>query len=513
MAQWYCLVFLLLSCLLVTGDARADDKPPEPNVVQNAGFETDLSGWMVAGAVAIDHTTPLAGKGSLQMGPGVGAVRQRYPIGGLRIVYFGASLKAASSGVGGVVRARCYDAKNRLVMEQTQPLDAKGEDGNLHPVGLYFKTHAHTAALVVSIEKTAVTGLLFADTVVLTDYDRDKKSHRPAVDLDAYMQPLWKSNTITNETVLLRSDGGKSATGTLLFTPTQILSVQDYSLSTTYTPEKDYTIDGKRLTVTPGSRMPILTDSDLPKGDLPWLNLLGKHIVVTYSHEDKWTGPIPAYQRNRMSRTLKKLTGRSPITIVATGDSITLGNGTSAFSEIPPYMPTWGELVTHELKRRYGYSNITLYNTALGGMTSAWGEENAERAVASLKPDLVIIAFGMNDFWSLSRDDFLKNTKALMDRIFMKCLSVEFLLVSSMRFDPAYTADPTYTGHILEYARALETLAGDGIGFLDMTTLTGALFAAKAPKDFLADPLHPNDFLARWYAQSIVALLDSRANR
>jgi hypothetical protein len=33
------------------------------------------------------------------------------------------------------------------------------------------------------------------------------------------------------------------------------------------------------------------------------------------------------------------------------------------------------------------------------------------------------------------------------------------------------------------------------------------VFAAKAPKDCLNDPLHPDDYLSRWYAQSLVAAL------
>jgi hypothetical protein len=42
-----------------------------------------------------------------------------------------------------------------------------------------------------------------------------------------------------------------------------------------------------------------------------------------------------------------------------------------------------------------------------------------------------------------------------------------------------------------------------------MTALSEALYAAKKPKDCLSDPLHPNDFLARWYAQCLVAALDN----
>lgn len=513
MSKLLFFALLLVLSLWIVDSGLAEDEAPEPNRIVNGDFEKDLSGWTTEGEVTVVTTAPMAGKSSLRIGPGKGAIRQRYTIRGLQVVYFGATVKTDVAGAGVLVRAQCYDAKKQLVMDLQQPLDSKQEDGKDHKIGLYFKTQAHTATMVVSIEKTnAHAGPLYADTAVLTDFDRETKTHRPAVDLNQYMVPFWQSKTVYNETVLLLSQKGLPASGSLLFTPKRILSVRDYSLGTTYAQGKDYTLNGKTLTITTDSRMPSLKDTDFPKGDYPWLNLLGKHVVVTYTHEDSWTGILPTYQGDRLPRTMQKLTSHSPLTIAALGDSITHGNGTSAFTHIAPYMPTWGELVARRLTTRYANKNIHLYNAALGGMTADWGRENAESAVASLQPDLVIIAFGMNDFWSYSGDDFLKNTQGIMDRIRAKCPNVEFLLVSTMRFDPSYTTDATYISHILDYAKALNTLAGNGVAFLDMTSLTGSLYAAKNPKDYLADPMHPNDYLARWYAQSIVALLDKSSS-
>ena len=41
-----------------------------------------------------------------------------------------------------------------------------------------------------------------------------------------------------------------------------------------------------------------------------------------------------------------------------------------------------------------------------------------------------------------------------------------------------------------------------------MTALSESIYADKKPMDCLNDPLHPNDYLARWYAQSVAAALD-----
>ena len=37
-----------------------------------------------------------------------------------------------------------------------------------------------------------------------------------------------------------------------------------------------------------------------------------------------------------------------------------------------------------------------------------------------------------------------------------------------------------------------------------------AIYRRKKAKDCLVNPLHPNDYLARWYAQSLTALLKKR---
>ena len=76
-----------------------------------------------------------------------------------------------------------------------------------------------------------------------------------------------------------------------------------------------------------------------------------------------------------------------------------------------------------------------------------------------------------------------------------------------MRYDPAYESEAVYRDRLASYVSALHSLTGPGIQLLDMHALSGALYAAKKPKDFVSNPMHPNDFLGRWYAQSVVAML------
>jgi hypothetical protein len=89
--------------------------------------------------------------------------------------------------------------------------------------------------------------------------------------------------------------------------------------------------------------------------------------------------------------------------------------------------------------------------------------------------------------------------------------AAEFLLLANIRFDPDYVLDSDknkafYTGNMMGYRKMLQEMEGPGIACLDMTTLSEAIYQRKKAKDCLANPLHPNDYMARWYAQGLLAL-------
>ncbi|MBC8101879.1 MAG: hypothetical protein H7Z41_04745 [Cytophagales bacterium] len=247
------------------------------NQVVNPDFETDLHGWSREGAVRLDTAIPLEGKGSACIGPGKGAIRQRFEVGGLKTLYLSARLKAASPDVEAKLRVQCYDAHNRLVLDLGDPLIVNKSGTKENDAHLYFKTHAFTTTMVISIEKTRDTpGKLYVDKVSRFDLDRSGQAARPLCDLDQYLQPIWKGRTVYNETVLFFSPAGKPAVGTLMFTPDRILSVRDYSLGITFTPGTDYTLGGNVLTRTADSKLPFLKESDLPSGEQPWLGLTSR---------------------------------------------------------------------------------------------------------------------------------------------------------------------------------------------------------------------------------------------
>jgi hypothetical protein len=102
---------------------------------------------------------------------------------------------------------------------------------------------------------------------------------------------------------------------------------------------KDGLTGCKQIVLLPGSKMPSVSDTEIPKGNFPWLNLAGRHVLVTYRHADRWEGPLATYSADRLPRTLANLKAQKPLTVVAYGDSITLGINGSGYRGDPPYTP------------------------------------------------------------------------------------------------------------------------------------------------------------------------------
>jgi lysophospholipase L1-like esterase len=181
--------------------------------------------------------------------------------------------------------------------------------------------------------------------------------------------------------------------------------------------------------------------------------------------------------------------------------------------KIAPFLPPWIELFTSQLKESFADPAIVLYNASQSGADSAWARRMASRMVGTLKPDLVIVAFGQNDFWSISPDDFEANIRSVIAEVRAANPDAEFLLLSTMRFDPVYSTNSDYWNLVTQYDDRLRKLQGPRVQLVDFTAISGAVFAAKEPKDCLNDPLHPDDYLARWYAQSLFAALDNHAEQ
>src|SRR3954462_12557732 len=207
------------------------------------------------------------------------------------------------------------------------------------------------------------------------------------------LEPFWRSTTMYAEScVFVDRDGSSGAH--LLFPPDEILSVTSGGGDIVYRDGADYIVErsSRRIVRLPGSRMPQVRRDEVGDGALTH----GRLVAVTYTHAaGLWTGYTPPDSRAALPRFTARLHQREPLTMCLTGDSISEGYDSSGFHGVPPRQAAFGGLVAAGLAQRYGAA-VDLRNLAVAGWTAADGLSDVAR-IAATNPDLVIVAFGMND--------------------------------------------------------------------------------------------------------------------
>ena len=120
------------------------------------------------------------------------------------------------------------------------------------------------------------------------------------------------------------------------------------------------------------------------------------------------------------------------------------------------------------------------------------------------KPDLVIIAFGMNDVFQRNVALYEANIRALMEAITRRRASrtQEFILVGSMLGNSEWGMP---MDQFPIYRDALAKLCGPSVVLADMTSMWEAAFWPKRFYDLTGNGVnHPNDFGHCVYAQSLL---------
>ncbi|HOW65605.1 MAG TPA: SGNH/GDSL hydrolase family protein [Candidatus Paceibacterota bacterium] len=338
--------------------------------------------------------------------------------------------------------------------------------------------------------------------------------------------PFWLSRTMEGESVLfIRPDDSSPPRASLLFEPTRILSVRDSAGEKTYEEGRDYIWKrgAREILLPPGSRITFKLPRDLrrPAGTQRYALthrdgqgeiLFGAgheyhdmQILVTYLHRrDSWPGPVPSYADDRLPRTVRMLQRRQPLRIALLGDSISTGCNASGWANVAPFQPAYQDLFTLNLRRAYGVS-VALTNFAVGGTDTAWGLTTINQ-VADTRPDLVLLAFGMNDASGRPAGEYQANIRRMIDAVRKAQPDTEFILIATMLGN----RDWTLLRHELfgPYRDALGALCQPGIVLADMTSLWDVLLQRKKDWDLTGNGVnHPNDFGHRIYAQVLSALL------
>ena len=121
-------------------------------------------------------------------------------------------------------------------------------------------------------------------------------------------------------------------------------------------------------------------------------------------------------------------------------------------------------------------------------------------------PDLVLIAYGMNDAGFITVEQFMVHTTRLLDAIRARNAACDVILVSSMLGNPEWVYTPFEK--FLTFRDALATLCGLGLALADLTSVWADLLKVKSYLDLTGNGVnHPNDFAHRIYAQVLMELL------
>lgn len=346
-----------------------------------------------------------------------------------------------------------------------------------------------------------------------------------------HLEPFWDSATMHGESLFfLEETAGTLPTSTLLFAPSKILSMVHTPTGATYEEGRDYTVDPatRRITLTKESRVPFTTKADFEPAlgksgqlfrdetrDIFFDNEHRFHdlqVEITYEHgAGDWAalqGPSPQ-PTEFLPEINKKLAAGAPITVCLLGDSISFGLNASEGAGVTPHQPPYGSLFVQGLQARFG-SAIDYTNFSVSGMGAPWGIEQAP-LVAAKKPDLVIVAFGMNDASGrVTPADFAGNIQKIMDTIKAAHPPVSFIVVSTMRGNAEWKhAVPELYP---QYRDALMPLQCPGVAVADLTSFWTVFLDHKRFDDITGNGVnHPNDFGHRVYAQVLLALFPGQS--
>jgi lysophospholipase L1-like esterase len=340
------------------------------------------------------------------------------------------------------------------------------------------------------------------------------------------LKPFWRADVVEGEPVLfVRNNESAEAKGSLLFPIREVLSVRSSSGEITYEAGRDYRFaaGGRQIVIPTGSRVVTTLASQLRRpdgsqrhklthrdgnGEILFGGQLEYHQMqtsVTYKKAgNAWPVSMSSFDPKTLPVTIKKLGDRQDVSIVLLGDSISTGCNASGWGGGAPFQPAYQDLLAEQIEEHYG-AKVKLTNLSVGGMATPWGVTMIDQVV-SHHPDLVILAFGMNDSANRSAQEYGENTAAMIQATRKTLPKTEFILVASMLGN----RDWVRLNHDVfpEYRDQLASLCETGIALADMTSVWTEFLNRKQDSDLTGNGVnHPNDFGHRVYAQVIASLL------
>lgn len=206
-------------------------------------------------------------------------------------------------------------------------------------------------------------------------------------------------------------------------------------------------------------------------------------------------------RRELLPRLHEKLKEGETVRYVVYGDSISAGYEASK----PIY--AYAELFAASLRAAYPATEIHVHNKAIGGENSHGGVKRLHEDVIALQPDLITIAYGMND-QNRNPDGsnatpiaaFERNLTMMIDGI-RNHTAADIILITPCLPNPRWMFA---SSNVTEYADAIRRLgAARGVPVADVQQRWEEdLAAGKSHESLLLNNLnHPNDYGHKLYAE------------
>ena len=340
------------------------------------------------------------------------------------------------------------------------------------------------------------------------------------------LRPFWQGTISEGESVLfIKDEKTGEAKASVLFPIRQVLAVRNSAGDITYENGRDYVwkLQSREIVLPAGSRIVSRTPQALRRpaksqkyelthrdgnGEIFFgarLEYAEMQTCLTYSHAPGlWKSAVPKFDAKALPRTVHKLLTKQPLSVVVVGDSISAGCNASGWAEGPPFQPAYPELLRRHLEARY-QGQVTLQNPSVSGTDTSWVLTMIDKVVEP-KPDLVIVAFGMNDSAGRGAKEYQANTEAVMVKIRERLPDVEFILVATMLGNRDWIRLKQEL--FPQYRDALAKLCKPGVALADLTSVWAGFLELKQDWDQTGNGVnHPNDFGHRVYAQVLATLL------
>ena len=193
------------------------------------------------------------------------------------------------------------------------------------------------------------------------------------------------------------------------------------------------------------------------------------------------------------------------------GDSISEGYNATKFVGVAPFSPPYIEQVCSELSRKFS-AEVVPTNRALASTGIQHADRIADKWCGD-RPDLLVIAYGMNNFSGTPAADFI----AMLRDIIAKCRSAspetEFLVLTFMTGHPQWRQ--TVPGPDAVYALEMRKfVAGQGpdTALADVQSVWRKFLERKSFYDLTGNGVnHPNDYGHRIYASVLLEVLSGEA--